>query len=77
MSARPTLLLISQVYPPDPTSVGQHMHDAFPIDAQILSNNLNLARKLHRQTHELLGRTYVKAQRVLVADYDDALCRWR
>jgi len=28
MSARPTLLLISQVYPPDPTSVGQHMHDA-------------------------------------------------
>ncbi|WP_428308297.1 glycosyltransferase family 4 protein [Lacipirellula sp.] len=23
-----TLLLISQVYPPDPTSVGQHMHDA-------------------------------------------------
>lgn len=27
-SARPTLLVISQVYPPDPTSVGQHMHDA-------------------------------------------------
>ena len=28
MPARRTLLLISQVYPPDPTSVGQHMHDA-------------------------------------------------
>jgi glycosyltransferase involved in cell wall biosynthesis len=27
-SAKPTLLIISQVYPPDPTSVGQHMHDA-------------------------------------------------
>lgn len=25
---QPTLLIISQVYPPDPTSVGQHMHDA-------------------------------------------------
>lgn len=25
---QPTLLVISQVYPPDPTSVGQHMHDA-------------------------------------------------
>ena len=25
---RPTFLIISQVYPPDPTSVGQHMHDA-------------------------------------------------
>lgn len=25
---KPTLLVISQVYPPDPTSVGQHMHDA-------------------------------------------------
>jgi colanic acid biosynthesis glycosyl transferase WcaI len=24
----PTFLIISQVYPPDPTSVGQHMHDA-------------------------------------------------
>lgn len=24
----PTILVISQVYPPDPTSVGQHMHDA-------------------------------------------------
>ena len=24
----PTLLVLSQVYPPDPTSVGQHMHDA-------------------------------------------------
>jgi glycosyltransferase involved in cell wall biosynthesis len=24
---QPTLLVISQVYPPDPTSVGQHMHD--------------------------------------------------
>jgi len=28
MPARPTLLLISQVYVPDPASVGQHMHDA-------------------------------------------------
>lgn len=26
--SRPTLLVISQVYPPDPASVGQHMHDA-------------------------------------------------
>lgn len=25
---KPVLLVISQVYPPDPTSVGQHMHDA-------------------------------------------------
>ena len=27
-SAQPTLLLISQVYPPDPAAVGQYMHDA-------------------------------------------------
>lgn len=25
---KPVLLVLSQVYPPDPTSVGQHMHDA-------------------------------------------------
>ena len=25
---QPTILIVSQVYPPDPTSVGQHMHDA-------------------------------------------------
>ena len=25
---KPVLVIISQVYPPDPTSVGQHMHDA-------------------------------------------------
>lgn len=28
IQSRPTLLVISQVYPPDPASVGQHMHDA-------------------------------------------------
>lgn len=28
VSTRPVCLVISQVYPPDPTSVGQHMHDA-------------------------------------------------
>lgn len=27
-SPKPTVLLISQVYPPDPTAVGQYMHDA-------------------------------------------------
>ena len=26
--AKPTLLLISQVYVPDPASVGKHVHDA-------------------------------------------------
>ncbi len=28
MPAKPTLLVISQVFPPDPTAVGQYMHDA-------------------------------------------------
>ena len=28
MAKRPTILIISQVYVPDPASVGQHMHDA-------------------------------------------------
>src|ERR1051325_4915572 len=27
-ASSPSLLLLSQVYPPDPTSVGQHLHDA-------------------------------------------------
>src|SRR5687767_2234415 len=27
-TATPSLLLLSQVYPPDPTSLGQHLHDA-------------------------------------------------
>ncbi len=33
-SKQPTLVIISQVYPPDPASVGQHMQDAAKALAQ-------------------------------------------
>jgi hypothetical protein len=56
---------------------GEHMHDALAVSANALANDFNLARKLHRQPHELLSRPNVQAQRVLVANDDDALCRGR